>query len=109
DELEELDGPLTRLALVHLEVELERLGDLAADREDGVEARHGVLEDHRDVVAADPADVVVVHLEDVLTVEHDRALDDLSGWLRDEAHERQCGDGLPATGLAHDAKRFAGG
>src|SRR5437868_11068293 len=72
DQVEELDGALARLALVHLEMQLQRFGDLPADGEDRVEAGHGVLEDHRDVVPADPADLVVVHLEHVLTVEDDR-------------------------------------
>ena len=37
------------------EVQPGRLGDLLADREDGVERGHRILEDHRDVVAADLA------------------------------------------------------
>src|SRR2546427_2640563 len=108
-ELEQLDGPVARLVLVHLHVELERLRDLTADRQDRIQARHRVLEDHRDVLTADAPDVVIVHLQDVLTVEHDRTRDDLPRRLRDEAHERQCGHGFSATGLAHDAERFAGG
>jgi len=108
DELEQLDRPLPRLAPVHLQVELERLGDLTADREHRIQARHRVLEDHRDVVAADPADLVVVHLQDVLTVEHDRALHDPARWHRDEPHEREGGDGLAAAGLAHEPQRLAG-
>src|SRR5688500_15933696 len=90
-------------------MQLERFGDLTADSEHRIQAGHGVLEDHRDVVPADPADVVVVHLQDVLAVEHDRALDDLAGRLRDESHERERGHGFAATGLAHDAQRLAGG
>ena len=88
-------------------MQLERLGDLTADREHRVEARHGVLKDHRDVVPADPADLVIVHLEDVRTIEHDRALHDLARRHRDEAHERESGHGLAAAGLADDPERFA--
>ena len=40
-------------------VEPHRLGDLVADREDRVERRHRLLEDHRDLVAADLAHLVV--------------------------------------------------
>ena len=109
DELEELDRPLLRLRLIQLEVQLEGLGDLAADREDRVEARHRVLEDHRDVVPADGPNVVVVHLEDVHAVEDDGALDDLARGLRDEPHERERGHRLATAGLAHDAEGLAGG
>ena len=41
--------------LVQPEVRLERLADLAPDRQHRVQARHRVLEDHRDLAAADPA------------------------------------------------------
>src|SRR5438045_3499246 len=99
DKVEELDGALARLALVHLEMKLERFGDLPADGEDRIQAGHGVLEDHRDVVAADAPDLVVVHLQDVLTVEDDRALDDAAGGLRNETHQRERGDRFPASGL----------
>src|SRR5437016_3543220 len=76
-------------------MQLERLGDLPADGEDRIQARHRVLEDHRDVVAADAPDLVVVHLQDVLTVEDDRALDDAAGGLRNETHQRERGDRFP--------------
>ena len=33
--------------------------------------------------------------------------DDLGRRLRDEAHDRERGHGLPAAGLAHDAERLA--
>src|SRR5882762_8797501 len=62
DEIEKFNGALARLALVHLEMQLERLGYLPADGQHRVEAGHRVLEDHRDVVAADPPNLVVVHL-----------------------------------------------
>jgi len=107
DEVEELDGALPRLALVHLEVEFERLRDLTADGKHGIEARHRVLEDHRDVVAADPAHLVVVHLENVRAIEHDRALDDLARRHGDETHERERGHGLAAAGLTDYPERFA--
>ena len=108
DEIQQLDGALAGFALVHLEMQLERLGDLPADREHRIQARHGVLEDHRDVVAADAPDLVVVHLQDVLTVEDDRSFRDPPRGLRDEAHERERGDRLPAAGFADEAERLAG-
>jgi len=53
DLVEELDCSLLGVAAVHVEMRLERLSDLPPDREHGVQARHRILEDHRDVLAAD--------------------------------------------------------
>src|SRR5262249_18003485 len=85
-----------------------RLADLAVHGEHGVEGSHRVLKDHGDAVAADIADLIVVHLQDVIALEGDFAIDDLAGWRGDEAHQRERRNGLAAAGLAHDAERFAG-
>ena len=47
------DGLLLGLGLGEVLVDADGLADLVADGEDGVEARHRVLEDHGDVVAPD--------------------------------------------------------
>ena len=44
-----------RGAAAHAELDAQRLGDLLADREDGVQAARRVLEDHRDLAPADRA------------------------------------------------------
>ena len=54
DPVEQLRRPRLRLALVQVEVCFERLADLPPDREHRVQARHRVLEDHRDVASANP-------------------------------------------------------
>jgi hypothetical protein len=54
-QLEQVPCTLHRRVAIGAEVNLRRLGDLAADRQDGIEARHGLLEDHRDVAPAQPA------------------------------------------------------
>jgi hypothetical protein len=43
----------------------DHLGDLVADREDRVERRHRLLEDHRDPVAADRAQLALGEGEQV--------------------------------------------
>ena len=52
-ELEHLDGARSRFARVGAPVDANRFRDLVAHGPDGVEARHRLLEDHRDLVAAD--------------------------------------------------------
>jgi hypothetical protein len=86
-------------------VGLERLADLAADGEHGVQARHRVLKDHCDLPAAHLAELVVAQLQQIAAAEHDRA----SGHAprpREDPHERERGDALAAPGLAHDAERL---
>ena len=69
DQLEQLDRPLRGLFLADMAVRLERLGDLPADGQHRVEARQRVLEDHRDLGAADLAQALLRQVEDVLALE----------------------------------------
>ena len=86
----------------------QRLGDLAADREHRVERRHRLLEDHRDVVAADVAHFPFGQVEQIGALEADRAFDD-AAWRRgDEAHDRQRGDALAAARFTDHRERLAG-
>ena len=55
-------------SLIHPQVQHKGFGNLEPDREDGVERGHGVLEDHRDPVAADLPDLFVRYLEQVLAI-----------------------------------------
>ena len=55
DQLQHLERPLERLLLGGLAVQADRLGDLLADRLRRVQRRLAVLEDHRHLVAAHPA------------------------------------------------------
>ena len=107
--LHQLDGAAGGGGAVHLQVQLQALGDLAADGEDGVEGGHGLLEDHGDAVAADTADLFLVGLEQVLALEEDLAADDLPGWVGDQSQYGEGADGLAAAALpdqAHDLSRL---
>ncbi len=53
DTVERFDGQLAGLGGAEVLVELDGFDDLIADGKDGVEAGHGLLEDHGDFVAAD--------------------------------------------------------
>ena len=52
DALEHREAARARLLGAHRQVRLDRLGELAADRQHRVERRHRLLEDHREPVAA---------------------------------------------------------
>ncbi len=90
------EGVLLRHALVHP----EDLAELPAHREDRVERRQRVLEDHRDLPAADLPALLLRHGEQVLTpVEHPPAADPAGRGVQD-AHDRLRGHRLARTGLA---------
>ena len=115
DELEHLYGALLDLVLVQLGiVQRDDLLDLEAAAEHGVQAGHGLLEDHRDAVAAyfhhlagrgvdDVVGLAVAHVEPYLAA-HGLAL----GALK-ELHEGEAGDALAAAGLADYADGGAAG
>ncbi len=107
DHLQQLHGTLARLLLVHVQVQFERLGDLAPDRQHRVERGHRILEDHGDAVAANLAQLVFAQLEQVLTVKPHFAVHDLAGWLWNQANERHDAHALARAGLAHDRHGLA--
>ena len=105
DELQHLDRPRHGVLLAEPLMQLHRLGDLIADGEDRVQRRHGLLEDHRDVVAADLLELPLLEHGEITALEEDaRAFRDPAGPV-DQAHHRQRGHGLAAARLADDAER----
>ncbi len=105
--LSEFHGLVPARPLGQLLVEDDRLGDLIPDREHGIEAGHRLLEDHRHVVAAHLAHLVVVERQQVAPVEVDLARRDLGGRDVEQAHDRQGGHALAAARFADDAQRLA--
>jgi hypothetical protein len=87
-------------------VDLERLRDLVAHAEHRVEGCGGLLEDHRDVVAAHLPHLVIGERGQVPAVEAHLALHD-PPWVAHQAHDRERGDALARAGLADDAQGFA--
>ena len=107
DAVEQLCSALLRIALVHAEVGFEHLADLAADRQNRVQARHRVLEDHRDLPPADAAELLVGKLQQVPVLEIRRSRGDLAG-ARQDSEQRERGHALAAARLADDPERLAG-
>src|SRR6266567_7540437 len=82
------------------------LGDLAADGEDRIEARHRLLEDHADIVAADLAHGALAELEQVSALEPYRARDSAGRLWHQPQNGIGC-DRFSATALADDRYRRA--
>ncbi len=87
------------------QVMAQRLGHLAADAVHGVQRRHRLLEHHGHAVAAQAAQRVLVHVQQLLAVELDAAVH--LGMLWQQAHQRQGGQRLAAARLADQAQRGA--
>ena len=85
----------------------DRLDDLVADLVEGVQRRQRVLEDHRDVVAADLAQLVVGRVEQVLAVEAHRRREMRALRARVRPITVSEETDLPEPGLADDAERLA--
>ena len=103
---QELDGAGPALGLAHVEMDLQRLGQLKADRVAGIEARHRLLEDHRHVIADDAAALAGGDGEEIDAVELQSVGGDLGG-PRQEAHHRQHGNRLAGTQFTDDGQHFA--
>ena len=103
---QQLDRFRGSLLFVHALMDHERLGDLPADGEDRVQARHRLLEDHGDLVAADLVHFVHGQLGQILTVEEDLAGVNIAVAVEqtENAHGR---DALAGTGFADDAEHLA--
>ena len=107
DVRQQLDRFRGGLLLGHALVDHQRLGDLTADGKDRVQARHRLLEDHGDLVAADLVHFVHGQLGQILTVEEDLAGVDIAVAVEqtEDAHGR---DALAGAGFADDAEDLTG-
>jgi len=106
DVAQQLKRPRSCLAPAQAEVHAQRLGDLVANPEDGVQGAEWVLIDHPHVVRAQVAQLLRLHPEHIAAVELDLARGDVSG-PRDEAYDRPAGEGLAGPGLADQTDDLA--
>src|SRR5262245_41324946 len=105
---EHLHGLVHGVAASEALVEPDGLGDLLTDREDRIERRHRLLEDHRDLLAADLPHLRRRQVQEVPAVVEDLTLDDAAGRLGDQPHDAERRHALAAARLAHHAERLAG-
>ena len=107
DKPQHFDGLFEHFCLAHLLMEAERFANLLSDGKDGVQAGHWLLENHRDVIAADAAHFALRLFHQVLTVVDDFAVDNFAGRRGNQAQDGQRGHRLAAAAFADDGKRFA--
>src|SRR6185295_1135235 len=107
DLTEDLDRAVERLRLGHVAVRADGLHQLVADPVERVQRRQRVLEDHRDVVAAQRAHLGLGRRQEVLAVEQDLARDPRVLRAR-QPHHGERRDRLARARLAHDAEHLAG-
>jgi hypothetical protein len=89
---ERLDGAVEGLGALESLVQFQRFGQLLGDPQVGVQRGHRILEDHRDALAADAAELAVAGLEEIDAVEHRGAGVDAPRWLRNQSEQRVAGD-----------------
>ena len=104
NEVQKLGGALERLLLGVATVQTKSLAHLLADLIDRVQGGHRILEDHRDIVAANMLHFFLGHLEDRTTAVANVAALNLSRRHRDEAHDGHGGHGLTRAGLTDDTQ-----
>src|SRR4029077_3604157 len=93
-----------RLRLVQAVMHPYGLCHLPPGPEERVHGRHRILEDHRDVLAADVAHLSFGRLGEVAALEEDLAAENPSRPL--EAHDAERRHRLAAARLAHNAERL---
>ena len=104
---QQVDCGHDRLAGVDMAVDAQGFADLPPDPVDGVERRHGVLKDHRDLCPAHRLHLVLREGGQDAALERDLPLHDASA-PREQAHDRKRGHRLARSGLADDAQRLTG-
>ena len=99
DQAQQLDRAPHRRLPADAEMAPHPFGELRADRQQRVERGHRLLEDHRDLAAADRPDLILAERQQVAAGEVDAALDAAGrGWHEPEDGERA--DRLAAAGFA---------
>ena len=89
-----------RLRRRHVEMLQHRLDDLPADGQQRVERRHRLLEDHRDLAAAEASHRFLGQREVVLAGKAGRAGEARVGAVGEEPHHGERRDRLAAAGFA---------
>ena len=108
DLAQQLDDPLPRSAPIHPEMQPQRLRNLGSGGCGRVEHDLRLLKEHRDSAAPDRVQLELRFREHVVGAESYRAARDLES-ARQQPHQRQRGQALPAPGLADECEHLPGG
>src|SRR5262249_47936340 len=84
----------------------DNFGNLLADRVNGIERGHRLLENNADFLAADLAHFFRPERDEISASPEDLAVDDPPRRHRQQLEHRERGDGLAATRFTDNAKRF---
>ena len=95
-----------RRGLRHRQMNDQRLHDLEADRQHRIERAHRLLENHRDIAAADGAHFIGRQLQQIAALKHDAAADDAAGGFGQELHDGERRNRLAATRFADERDDF---
>jgi hypothetical protein len=104
NEVEQLDDAFLCLASRETQVLAQHLLDLVPDPEHRVQRGHRLLEDERNLAAADLPELRARRAEQLLAVELDAARDRRG--LREQPQDRERGHAFPAAGLADDPQHL---
>ena len=105
-QLQQLEGPLSGLLRAHAAMAAQGLHDLVAHGQGGVEAGHGILEEHGGLRAAHGAHLPLAAGHDVAAFQQDAARD--AGIVRQQAQDGTAKHGLAAARFAHDGQGLPG-
>ena len=105
-QLQQLEGPLSGLLRAHAAMAAQGLHDLVAHGQGGVEAGHGILEEHGGLRAAHGAHLPLAAGHDVAAFQKDAARD--AGIVRQQAQDGTAKHGLAAARFAHDGQGLPG-
>ena len=105
DDIHQLQGPGPPLPAVQRGMRDQVFLDLQADRQHRIERRHRLLENHRDLAAADAPKLFIRHGNEIATAPLDTAAH--VSWLADQSHDRAQRDALARPGFADKPDHLA--
>ena len=85
---QQLQGALTCLRAAHAAVQIDHLADLRLDGVKRIKRSHRLLKDDRDIVAADAANLVLAHAEQILPLEANASSRVMRGRIRQKLQNR---------------------
>ena len=96
-----------RLLFAAFFMQPDDLCDLFRHGHNRIEARHRILENHGNLLAADFAHLLNGEFEQILSVKEDFAGNDFRRRLRQDTHHGFNRGGFACAGFSHKAQRFA--